>query len=723
MYTSQLSSTVALDRDRLALAVFLARRDIARLYTSLHTADGLSTVPVPGRSTTSNSEHAAIRALPHSSKPSSDPPISRGSGRVTARKEACLAKMSKFGTHTRSRLSENRTTEDGLPARGDSPPTRDVDSRPSLQRSHPLHAPTEKQLQSAKDSHLRQLQAKIARYTSAIAELRIQSCDKPSSNPLTSVRLPAKRTTHDHIPLKKHQQQPTSRRASSFLQRHMVPLRVKSARPRRSVASAHPRTVQPIFTRPTSPAVTLAPPVVEQERIRKNVNALWLQAVRALRSQDENVVLLEPELNSDFPFSVEPSVNHLVPPTQCYSTTECVRCFDSARSSPEVAMEPALRACPPLENANVDSVSCSMSGINAHALLQELQIAEAEEDSIRHRWARLTLKNKADDQMLPSSTMQTDPLTSIWERRSPGRSYRGDHAIRDGEKSGQSHAQGIMNFPFVFTKSAPPFKSHVHTGSGYREGETDSPVTDNPLPLRLPTTLHRELLVDALRRRDQLEASRKQLNILNTEECKDLRIVDVCAKFADELVDQLLDDIVVEIERETSNLVDDIVEGELFTEASDSTLTVNKTLSDLDLVPADETASQLDQPFGDTRANGFIPSPGSITLSQDTVSVLTSNCSKQSLHTPASSTNRVSSSTTDSTVYSSHFEKTAPNSTRLSPQVHDQSVNSVREQLSLDLISEQTSLLSSATLIANLALQNSVDATDDADSDRLIYNQ
>ncbi|KAA3682327.1 uncharacterized protein DEA37_0001970 [Paragonimus westermani] len=572
MYASQLSSPVALDRDRLALAVFLARRDVARLCAPLHTADGLSTVPMPSRPTTSNSEHAAIRALPHSSKPRSDPPISRGSGRVTARKEACLAKISKFGSHTRSHLSENRTSEDGLPARGDSPPTRDVDSNPSLQRSHPLHAPTAKQLQSAKDSHLRQLQAKIARYTSAIAELRIQSCDKTSSNPLTSVRLPAKRSTHDHIPLKKHQQQPTNRRASSFLHRHMVPLRVKSARPRRSVASAHPRTVQPIFTRPTSPAVTLARPLVEQERIRKNVNALWLQAVRALRSQDENVILLEPELNSDSP-------------------------------------------------------------------------------------------------------------------------------------------------------SAPLFKSYVHTDSGYRESETDHPVTNNPLPLRLPTNLHRELLAGALRRRDHLEASRKQLNILNTEECKDLRIVDVCAKFADELVDQLLDDIVIEIERETSNLVDDIVEGELFTEASDSTLTVNKTPSDLDLVPADEPASQLDQLFSDTQANGFTPSPGSITLSQDAVSVLTSNCSNRNLHTPASSTNRVSSSTTDSTVYSSHFEKTAPNSTQLSPQVHDRSVNSVREQLSLDLISEQTSLLSSATLIANLALQNSVDATDDADSDHLIYNQ
>ncbi|KAF7260002.1 hypothetical protein EG68_02829 [Paragonimus skrjabini miyazakii] len=718
MCTSQLSSTVALDRDRLALAVFLARRDVARLCASFHTTDGLSTVPVPSHSATSTLEHA-IRAVPRSSKPRSDPPVSGGSGRVIAGKEACLTTTSRHSTCTRSRPSENRTTENGLPVRGDSPPTRDVDSKPAIQRSRPLYAPTEKQLQSAKDSHLRQLQAKIARYTSAITELRIQSCDKPSSNPLTSVRRPAKRTTHDHIPLRKHQQQLTSRRTSSFLRNRMVPLHVKSARPRRSVTSTQPRTVQPIFTRPTSPAVTFTTPLVEQESIRENVNALWLQAVRALRNQDKNVVLLEPERNSGFPSSVEPSVDHFVAPTQCCSATEDMRCFDSARSSLEAAMEPALRAYSPLETVNVDPVSCSMSGTNVCALLEELQIAEAEEDSIRHRWARLTLKNKADDQILPTTT----PSTFIWEPRSPGRSYRSDCAMTDGEKPGQSHAQGITSFPFVFSKSAPPFKSHAHTGSGHREGETNPPVVDNPLLLRLPTNLHRELLVEASRRRDHLEASRKQLNILSTDECKDLRIVDVCAKFADELVDQLLDDIVVEIDRETSNLVDDIVEGELFTEASDSTLTMNKTPSDLDLTPSDEPAPQLDQPSGDTPANWFIPSSGSITPLQGAVPVPTSNCSKQSLHTPASSTNRVSSSTTDSTVYSSHFEKTTSNSIRLSPQIQNRSDNSVREQLSLDLISEQASLLSSATLIANLALQNSTDATDDADSDHTIYVQ
>ncbi|KAF6779082.1 hypothetical protein AHF37_02118 [Paragonimus kellicotti] len=456
MCTSQLSSTTALDRDRLALAVFLARRDVARLCASLHTADGLSTIPVPSHSVTPISEHAAIRAVPHSSKPRSDRPVSGGSGGVIDRKEACLTKISKHGTHTRSRPSENRTTEDGLPARGDSPPTRDVDSKSAIQRSRPLYAPTEKQLQGAKDSHLRQLQAKIARYTSAIAELRIQPCDKPSFNPPTSVRRPTKRTPHDHIPLRKHQQQLTSRCTSSFLRHRMVPLHVKSACPRRSVASTHPRTVQPIFARPTSPAVLFTPPLVEQERIRENVNALWLQAVRALRNQDENVILLEPERNSDFPFSVEPSVDHFVAPTQCCSTTEGARCFDSARSSPEVVIEPALRACSSLGTVNVDPVPCSMSGINVRALLQELQIAEAEEDSIRHRWAQLTVKNKADDQISSSATLRTDPLTSIREPRSPGPSYRWDRVMTDKEKSGQSHAQDTMSFPFVFTK--PPKK-------------------------------------------------------------------------------------------------------------------------------------------------------------------------------------------------------------------------------------------------------------------------
>ncbi|KAF5397617.1 hypothetical protein PHET_09074 [Paragonimus heterotremus] len=452
MCTNQLSSTVVLDRDRLALAVFLARRDVARLCASLHTADGLSTVPVPSHSASSTSDHAAIRAVPRSGKPRSDSPLSGGSARMIARKEACLTKTSKHGTYTRSRPSENRTTEDGLPVRGDSPPTRDVDSKPAIQRSRPLYAPTEKQLQSAKDSHLRQLQAKIARYTSAIAELRIQSCDKPSSNPLTSVRRPAKRTTHDHILLRKHQQQLTSRRTSSFLRHRMVPLHVKSARPRRSVTSIHPRTVQPIFSRPTSPAVAFTPPLVEQERIRENVNSLWLQALQALRSQDKNVILLEPERDSGFPFSVEPSVDHFIAPTQCCSTTEDARCFDSVPSSPEVAMEPALRACSPLETVTVDPVSCSMSGINVRALLQELQIAEAEEDSIRHRWAQLTVKNKPDNQISPNATLRTDPSTSIWKLHSPGRSYREDRAMTNREKPDQSHAQGITSFPFVFTK-------------------------------------------------------------------------------------------------------------------------------------------------------------------------------------------------------------------------------------------------------------------------------
>ncbi|VDP77126.1 unnamed protein product [Echinostoma caproni] len=193
---------------------------------------------------------------------------------------------------------------DGLPVRSLSPPTRDID-QPKPVRAKALHEPTEKQLQSARDSHMRQLQAKIARYSAAMAELRLQTkaatAEKKSSprdgGSVTQYSGLTRGRGRGRSLSGRVQQGSRSGSRSALIRHDVVPLS-KRSRPTQSARRQRTKPSSPIHTDSEMSTDHTGTDSITK-RMHEQVNTLWQQTVQALRHRNPDLIVLEPDSQMD----------------------------------------------------------------------------------------------------------------------------------------------------------------------------------------------------------------------------------------------------------------------------------------------------------------------------------------------------------------------------------------------------------------------------------------
>ncbi|OON15661.1 hypothetical protein X801_08532 [Opisthorchis viverrini] len=714
-----------LDRDRLALAVYLARRDVAQLVS------GTDMQPVKEKKTKTLPQRPTVSTKPTTQSRVTIRPCSAGHTLAPDCASQPL-RAENVGLTSSTPISHGVPQEESpghppesLPARGTSPPTRDLNSCNIPRRTRPLHAPTEKQLQCAKDSHLRQLQAKIARYSSALADLRIRPTETTRTRSEANgtgavVRQPPVRRRNS-VSLRPV---PRKSRSASFLQQNVVPLgfkihsRPNSFRPgisswpnnhRRSVSETHRKS-----------AVSS-----KQQKIREQVDALWAEARQSLSVVDSEVVVLEPDQENPIQnLNNVPSVDaspYVIPEETQKENNQLGTKHARFRTQSPKRIERLRTTHHSARPSTREEQGREVMPLSVDDVLNQLDEAEAEENSIRHRWAHLSFG--LDRGRRPSVKKEYDSSDAFVTARPiliPNRpeAQLGRRQNTLMKKTAENHMSLPGDTHIVFTKTVPD--------ATYTSKRTQSPLkaqdsgyfANSRIALRLPTQLHRKLLLEAARRHRHFVMVCEQRNILTAEDCKNVHPTRVCEWLADELVDQLLSEVVADIERETSELVEEIVEGELHTEAPDSTLTTHSNMSDLDdgQVPINTPFPGVEDQLAIVKSSEpkphftprsdlspvHAPMKNSLQQSRDEPIVLTSSKERQSTKA-------------DPTQYSLEFDESAT----------DQNCSTIHSSYQADAAQvlngnfTESRSLSSATLIATQALHQACESMDDL-TDRII---
>ncbi|CAL8095648.1 unnamed protein product [Calicophoron daubneyi] len=569
-----------LDRERLAMAVFLARRDVAQMRLSLNRNIGFeclqpSTKQGPDYNVQPANSDQPTRRFTGAQKVSS---VSTSKSNIPTRPPTITVRhvepyMGDSTSHRPEVVSGlNPSVDDTLPVRTDSPPVRDTDAWvPS--RSRPLHEPTARQLQNAQESHLRQLRNKIARYSSAIAELQIHQ--EPSKSLASCLRKPTLQTKNlrriPKINLLRHQ----SKQSSSLLRPQLVPLCRKT--PQKSSLKVA-NSSRSSLTTATSPSTLSSSPESLQPDVETAVNELWAETVHQLYEHNPELVILKPEdpnspqLVPGFCQPIEERINYLLGPEEKPCYTDGLHGAHSGHIHPQPEWSPTVKS----------------TEIDLNRVLEELEEAESEEAEIRRRWAHLSLGTEQETQHPLATGLHpvTDRALRTEEKAVAFTSGSGPLVNEDCSSVESVEVQTEQNLdkdfkkpPIIFTKNIrPPFAIHC------RDQQELKAVPSHTLSLRLPIKLHRRLLCNSSAQKLALDRAREQLEILTAPECRNLRLVRVCEWFTDEIVENIVNEIVIDIEKETSSLIDQLVEGELFSEPPESTLvTDNESDNGLDL--------------------------------------------------------------------------------------------------------------------------------------------
>ncbi|THD23029.1 hypothetical protein D915_006315 [Fasciola hepatica] len=610
-----------LNTDLLTLAVHLARRDVARMRS----AADLASDQQPSLIGLSNNLHSATTRScePLSSQRHLQP--STTAAVKCAASETSIMRSRKTGApvhQARSvEIEPHLDSVNGLPVRSLSPPTRDTD-RWVPNRTKALHEPTEKQLQSARDSHMRQLQAKIARYSAAMAELRLQAKSQPVEKD-TVVRNDGGSGTGNCA-----RGRPLQPRGRALVRGRSYTSRFRSGSKRGLRSALIRQEVIPLDQRSRVIRLTETPEahqpgrnVSDSEvstdyshsdeltrRMNEQVKTLWEQTVQALRSHSSDLVVLEP----DDQFDLMPDL---------YSHSVRVSTQPEGRNLPVTippSPPPAASIDTPQQNSDCScphpvcadsSTDLSSLGLNASGLLREIDQAEAEEAEIRRRWAHLSLKqtdlaaashavsrqHQNSDDQLHSSRFSN--LSAV--RRDVNGAFITPGAECHGPKC-QSEQQPASGDPFIVTsENEPPQYSYPLKGAR----KTGSSGVDR-IPLRLSTGLHRAILVNAHEAQLSRDKRQRENNLLTSPSAENLRLVRVCEWISDDLIDQILSDVADDLERQMSCLVDTLVDGELYSEDPDS-LSLTGQAS---FCPSVANSIPNSRPESSTRASGSLDS-------------------------------------------------------------------------------------------------------------------
>lgn len=544
-------SARALDEQRLAVAIFLARRDVLRFLSP----------PSDGQQYPSGMTGCRSHRRPNRTTYST--------WTSWFRRHTAEPVVKSYSVHPPCLLRSSSS-----PPRDLSPPTHDPGPKPSSRQPRPLHVPTDKQLQSAKDSHFRQLRAKIDRYTSALAALRIQSgvmkscahytselvCPPPTSK--KSLRVPRNQSLLPKRSVK------SSGCPSSVLHHQAVPLRMKtSTRPRTSFRGASLRASTSVTEYSIDPN---SKHTVEHNICKSHldtVSNLWNEALTVLHSTRMENVVLKPDSSSHV--RQLQVMNYL--PSVSPSRSPVTVGGDATMSHTDRTGDPSTATNVVCRELTAASHSC----VEADYLYGQLHKDQLEKEAVRRRWTHSSSGplGKSDHDEIEAASDKS-PLS---------------RGVTPAHENGSSTPLQLEETPSQkpHSRAASPPSLTSTFSLRHNSIATISPISDTviaePLVLCLSTRLHHEILCEAAQRQNKVESSRMRMD---GSDCTSTPTVSVCEDLAYDLLERLLNDVVAEIEWQTYRLIDQVVEGELNAEPPDSTSTCSSSPRGLDPQPA-----------------------------------------------------------------------------------------------------------------------------------------
>ncbi|CAH8565861.1 unnamed protein product [Schistosoma guineensis] len=529
-----------IDRDRLLLAVQIAKRDARCLSSSkieddeyiLETAQNFN-----NSSLLSSVDNRPVQ------KPTQVIKSTDQKYKSILSKPRILPSRNDFYQTTR-KLATNahyQTFDDKAPACSDSPPIRDTDTwTPNRKRA--LHEPTEKQLRNSQESRIRQLQAKLSQYSDALEELRAKCLSNKAQSQELGSTCKVQKKSLLKIPANHSKSVISSiiRPKSSALRSHLV-CRPNTRNSSKIIKSHSFNGVN--LTHDNCPMSPTSISTNARDHYDSKVSSLWEQAINSLNLDGSSAVTCKP---GEY-------LKNQSPVKSLCTITDDQHIQNSSNQLTINAIKSNLDDC---------RVLCSA----AQELLKQIDEAELEENAIRQRWAnKLTYIH--DDRKL----LNNFPLTK--KDDSVCKNYKSDVLSLS---QFQQNDKSIIR-PDTSTFQFPKNEAYSKVKSDCNHVDKKSSPLAHFHPLILPVKLHRQLLQSKIRR--DVHAKNIWFYLLPTttfNNLPDIPVIRVCEDLTNDLIQEAVDELYQTIDRAASELVDELIKAELFPEAPDITLSFDK---------------------------------------------------------------------------------------------------------------------------------------------------
>ncbi|CAH8609869.1 unnamed protein product [Schistosoma rodhaini] len=350
-----------IDRDRLLLAVQVAKRDVRCLSSSKIEDDGY--IPETAQSFNNNSLLSPVdnRLV---QKPTQVIRSTDQKYKSILSKPRILPSRNDFYQTTR-KLAANtqyQTLDDKAPACSDSPPIRDTDTW-TPNRKHALHEPTEKQLRNSQESRIRQLQAKLSQYSAALEELQAKCLSNNAQSQELGSTCKVQKKPLLKIPVNHSKSVISSiiRPKSSATRSHLV-CRPNTQHSSKIIKSNSFNGVD--LTHDNCPISTTSISTNARDHYDSKVSSLWEQAINSLNLDGSSAVTCQP---GEY-------LKNQSPVKSLCGITGDQNIWNSSNQLTINTIKSNLDDC---------RVLCSA----AKELLKQIDEAELEENAIRQRWA------------------------------------------------------------------------------------------------------------------------------------------------------------------------------------------------------------------------------------------------------------------------------------------------------------------------------------------------
>nr|CAH8856578.1 unnamed protein product [Trichobilharzia regenti] len=550
-----------IDRDRLLLAVHIAKRDVKCLSSndyednaSIYDAAQNYNVKPISLSVDDQFDQSLTkvnRNLRRKCKPILSTP------RISALKDD----SPRIICNSTADTIQQRTCENKMPARSDSPPIRDTDSwTPSRRRA--LHEPTERQLRNSQESRIRQLQAKMSQYSAALEELQ--------QNYLLDKASPRESIKHSEIVKKPPVKRSINRPKSSSVSGSIIRTKPVILRPRSVHASSNTKYPSKLQRSTSfngrkskddhySVSSNLISSDVDNHYDSK-IHSLWKEAVDSLNLNRSDVVILQPDKSDTF------REENLQRPVYTSVNNHHSRI---SSSQPDINTKESY--------STHDNVLCSAM----RELLLQIDEAEIEENEIRRRWAnKLTPISNG----LHSLTNYNPPppvkfqSTCTNHKLDTCSSLHGDFHSHLKYKPFTCPNPSNESIQSSFSKKDAP-DSKMESLS-IPEDNKSSALSHFP-PLILPVKLHRHLLQTKTKRDSQIKNMWFYLGPSTTfNNLPDTPVARVCEDLTKDLIQEAIDELYQTIDHTASELVDELIKAELLPEAPDTSISFDNRCED-----------------------------------------------------------------------------------------------------------------------------------------------
>ncbi|CAH8521071.1 unnamed protein product [Schistosoma turkestanicum] len=528
------------DRDRLLLAVQIAKRDIRCLSSNKLEDDDFINGSVQ------NSNNISLLAPVDSCAAQKPTQVIRNNDqkyksvlskpRIPPSRNDFHQTPRKLSTNIQYQTFDN----DKAPACSDSPPIRDTDVWiPSRKRA--LHEPTERQLRNSQESRIRQLQAKFSQYVAELKELqekcltnKVQSKESGSTSKIQKKSLLKLPVNHSKSVISSIVRPKSAATCSRLIRK---PNRQKSGKIIKS------RSFNDVNATPDN--CSMFPTSISTNHYDSKVSSVWQQAIDTL--------------------NLDRSVTHQS--AEYLKNQSPMKCLHEITNGQHI-QNSANQLTTNMIKSNLDD--CRILCSAAKELLKQIDEAELEENIIRRRWANKLIYINDDRTMLSNFSL-TKKIDTICQNNKP------DAFVLPNDKSPLQQDDrstihpDISNFKFSENEAYSKIKADCNPVN-----KKSSPLAHYH-PLILPVKLHRQLLQSKIKR----DAHSKNIwfyLVPNTtfDNLPDIPVIHVCEDLTNDLIQESVDELYQTIDRAASELVDELIKAELFPEAPDITLSFEK---------------------------------------------------------------------------------------------------------------------------------------------------